>query len=93
MASSAAAKAKAMAAPSSPTSPSNSARIAALPRDCLFCDARDCDRANPRNRCSKCRLVYYCSAACANKDWEGDYDDDDGDLVTDEGGGVGGWNR
>jgi tetratricopeptide (TPR) repeat protein len=45
-----------------------SERIAAIPRECIECDA-SCGKANPKKKCSRCHLVYYCSAECQKKHW------------------------
>jgi MYND finger/RING-type zinc-finger len=46
-----------------------SEQIKQLPRDCIKCDGPDCDQFNPRNRCSRCCLSFYCSTSCQRKDW------------------------
>eukprot|EP00978_Attheya_sp_CCMP212_P033442 scaffold134962_cov49-Attheya_sp.AAC.2 len=38
-------------------------------RECITCDAEGCNEANPRTRCSTCKLVYYCGKECATKHW------------------------
>jgi tetratricopeptide (TPR) repeat protein len=45
-----------------------SERIAAIPRDCIECDA-SCGKSNPQKRCSRCQFVYYCSAECQKRHW------------------------
>jgi tetratricopeptide (TPR) repeat protein len=45
-----------------------SERIAAIPRDCIECDA-SCGKMNPQKRCSRCQFVYYCSAECQKRHW------------------------
>jgi tetratricopeptide (TPR) repeat protein len=45
-----------------------SERIAAIPRDCIECDA-SCGKSNPQKRCSRCQFVYYCSAECQKQHW------------------------
>jgi tetratricopeptide (TPR) repeat protein len=45
-----------------------SERIAAIPRDCIECDA-SCGKSNPQKRCSRCHFVYYCSAECQKRHW------------------------
>lgn len=44
-------------------------RIDKLPRDCICCDYVECGKAAPPQRCSRCRVVYYCSRECQRKDW------------------------
>lgn len=39
--------------------------IAAIPRDCLDCDA--CGKSNPRHQCLKCYTAHYCSSECLRK--------------------------
>jgi tetratricopeptide (TPR) repeat protein len=45
-----------------------SKRLAAIPRDCIECDA-SCGKTNPQKRCSRCQFVYYCSAECQKRHW------------------------
>lgn len=35
----------------------------------IACDAEGCAWRNPAHRCSKCKLVYYCSQSCQRSDW------------------------
>jgi hypothetical protein len=40
------------------------ALCAAMANSCAHCGA-----ANPRSRCSRCRVIYYCSSQCQRADW------------------------
>jgi hypothetical protein len=40
------------------------ALCAAVANSCAYCGA-----ANPKSRCSRCRVVYYCSPQCQRADW------------------------
>lgn len=35
----------------------------------ITCDAPNCNKKSPEKRCSRCKTVYYCNAACAKANW------------------------
>lgn len=41
-----------------------------ISRECIECDAKDCETCNPLYRCSRCQSVYYCSKDCQRKHWK-----------------------
>jgi tetratricopeptide (TPR) repeat protein len=40
-------------------------RIAALPRDCISCDA--CDTPSPSVQCERCQMTFYCNDDCRKR--------------------------
>lgn len=36
----------------------------------ITCDVERCGKRKPANRCSKCKLVYYCSQDCQKTNWK-----------------------
>lgn len=39
-------------------------------RELITCDAESCDATNPKHRCSRCHMVFYCSPSCQRAHWK-----------------------
>lgn len=39
-------------------------------KSAITCDASDCSKPGPSMRCSKCKMVYYCSQKCQRSHWK-----------------------
>ena len=51
------------------TSSSSQQESSSYSRECIECDAEQCDKSAPAKRCSRCHTVYYCSADCQRLHW------------------------